>query len=248
MGGHGGHSRINGGGLAFRKEKSQLAKEMTQEHKLKYARESEKEIRQFIQQANDKKDGIKVSEDGDIRVSKEVADKADKLAKKLADRIEFTDKEAEKLYKDFKSRVRKKYYIAPEDIKEIDEWRKYQKNSAIKVVSSRVAVDPDNSNRMINVTPIDSLYSSLYNDGANSWGLTNPNGAAAKLIELNNTLRSLRSQIKYDIYSEKGRAEMFGASPQEVIRGIRGQLIENAAIAQVLYKDTRAKRSGGKKK
>lgn len=231
-----------GGGAGFRKEKQQLAEDMVNENQFKYKRDSIKEIRQFIQKSNDIKDGIKVNDEGEIETSKEVTERADKLAKKLADRIEFTDKDVQADYEDLRSKLSSKYYISPTDAKEIDEWRKYQKNSAVKVVTSRIVSDPNNPSKTINATSIDSIYSTLYNDGANRWGLTNPNGSAAKLRELNDALHSLKSQIKYNIYTDKGRSEVGGATPEQVIREIRSQLIENAAIAQVLYKDTRSRR------
>lgn len=244
MSGRKGEGRT-GGGASFRKEKNELAEDMVKENQFKYKRDSINEIRQFIQKSNDAKNGIKINDEGEIETSKEVMDRADKLAKKLADRIEFTDKDAQANYEDLKSKLSSKYYIDPTDAKEIDEWRKYQKNSTVKVVTSRVVTDPKDPSKTINATSIDSIYNSLYNDGANRWGLTNPNGSAAKLRELNDVLHSLKNQIKYDIYTDKGRSEVGGATPDQVIRGIKSQLIENAAIAQVLYKDTRKK---GKKK
>ena len=241
MSGRKGEGRT-GGGASFRKEKNELAEDMVKENQFKYKRDSIKEIRQFIQKSNDTKDGIKINDEGEIETSKEVTERADKLAKKLADRIEFTDKEAQDSYDELRSALSGKFYISPEDAKEFDERRKFMKNSLVKVVTHRVVTDPNNPNKNIRATPIDSIYSELYNNGENSWGLTNPNGSAAKLIELNDMLRYQKSQIKYGIYSDKGRAELRGATPEQVIREIRSQLIENAAIAQVLYKDTRSRR------
>lgn len=242
----GGETISGGGGAAFQKEKGELAKEIVNENSFKYKRESEKEVKQFIQFAAEKKDGIVVNDEGRIVVKKSVDKAADELAEKLTDRIEFTDHEIAEKYQSLRDRLDRKYYIEPSQREEIDKFRDYQRNSIVDVVSSKLVKDKK-TGKMVHPMELDSKYETLYNNGANQWGLTNPNGSAAKLRELNDTLRGLRSQIKYGVDDPRAQAEL-GATRSQIKQGIKDSLIENAGIAQVYYDGSKKKSSGGKKK
>ena len=231
MSGHGGFSRVGGGGKEFQSFSKELANEIVEENQFKYKRESEKDIKDFFRTAAQTKNGITVNNDGEIVTKKSIAEKAEALAEKLADRIEFTDREVKDAYDDLRSKTKGTYRIDPQG--EFDNFREYQKNSTVKVVKGAEYFDPTDS-KYHRAMSIDSKYETLYNDGANRWGLTNPNGEAAKLRELNDTLRDLRSRSKYDIYSDRARSEL-GATPSEIKRNIRDSLIMNAGMAQVMY-------------
>lgn len=225
------------GGKGFQQLSNEFAKEITDDNHFKYARESIKDIKNFFLKTAKTKDSIVVTDDGDILVKKSVTKEAQKLAEKLAERIEFVDQEIKDAYEDLRRKTRGKYRIDPQG--EFDNFRQYQKNSAVKVVIGPVAKDIE-TDHYVQVKSLDSLYASLYNDGANRWGLTNPNGSAAKLRELNDTLRDLRINQKYGIHSDRAKAEI--GTPSEVIRGIRDSLIMDAGMAQVAYTKKSAKK------
>lgn len=239
--GHGGFSRVGGGGKEFQSFSKELANEMVEDNQFKYKRESEKDIKDFFQIAAQTKNGITVNDDGEIVTKKSIAKKAEALAEKLADRIEFIDREVKDAYDDLRSKTKGIYRIDPRG--EIDNFREYQKNSAVKVIKGAEYKDPEDGHYKRAIS-IDSKYETLYNDGANRWGLTNPSGEAAKLRELNDTLRDLKSRSKYNIYSDRARSEL-GATPSEIKRSIRDNLIMNAGMAQTMYEP---QKKGRKKK
>lgn len=235
--GKGGSGGGGNGGVGFQQLSKELAQEIVDQNHFKYERESIKEIKDLFLKIAQTKNGIYVNDDGDILVKKTITKEAQKLAEKLADRIEFVDQDIKDAYDELRSRTRGKYRIDPQG--EFDHFREYQKNSPIKVVVGENAKDPK-TGKIRRTLEVDSLYSELYNNGANRWGLKNPSGSAAKLRELNDTLRNLKASSRYGIYSDRAKSEI--GSPSQVIRGIRDSLIMDAGMAQTAY----IKKSSGK--
>jgi len=240
FGGRGGSSGGGGGGnggAGFQQLSKEFAQEIADQNHFKYERESIKEIKEFFLKAAQTKKGIYVNDDGDILVKKSITKEAQKLAEKLAERIEFVDQDVKNAYDDLRSRTRGKYRINPQG--EFDHFREYQKNSAVKVVVGYEAKS-EKDGKYHRTMELDSLYSDLYNNGKNRWGLTNPSGSAAKLRELNSKLKELKSNSRYGIHSKKSIAE--NGSPSQVIKSIRDSLIMDAGMAQTAY----TKKSNGK--
>ena len=241
MSGHGGFSRVGGGGKEFQSYNKETAEKIAKENQFTHKRESIKEIKEFFQKVAKTKDAIVINDDGDIVVKKSVTKRAEQLAEKLADRIEYVDAEVQDAYKDLRSKTNGTYRIDPSG-EFADGFREYQKNSPIKVIKGAEYKDPTDGHYKKAIS-IDSKYETLYNDGKNRWGLTNPNGEAAKLRELNDTLRDLKSRSTYDIYSDRAKHET-GSTPSDVRRQIREDLIASAYTSQELFKPQK----GGRKK
>lgn len=243
MSGHGGFSRVGGGGKEFQSYSKETAEDMVKDNQFTHKRESVQEIKDFFKKVAQTKDAIVINDDGDVIIRKSITKKAEALAEKLADRIEYVDREIQDSYEDLRSKTKGTYRIDPKG--EIDEFRKYQKNSLVRVVKGAEYKDPTDGHYK-RAMSVDDLYKTLYNDGKNRWGLKSPKELtteAEQLKHLNNTLRDLRSSSRYDIYSDRARHET-GSTPSEVRTRIREELITSAYTAQEIYEPRR----GGKKK
>lgn len=237
--GHGGFSRVGGGGKEFQAFSKGTASDLIKENQFTHKRESEKDIKDFFKEVAQTKDGIAFSDEGRLRIKRSILEKAEDLAEKLANRIEYVDAEVKDAYKDLRSKTNGIYRIDPQG-EFADGFREYQKNSPIKVIKGAEYKDPTDGHYK-KAMPIDSKYETLYNNGENRWGLTNPNGEAAKLRELNDTLRNLRSMSTYDIYSDRAVHET-GKTPSEVKRQIRNDLIMFGQVASDIYKPKKGRR------
>ena len=241
--GHGGFSRVGGGGKEFQSYNKETAENMAKENQFTHKRESVKEIKELFNKVAKTKDAIVINDDGDVVVKKSITKGAEELAEKLANRIEYVDREVKDAYEDLRSKTKGTYRVDPKG--EIDEFRKYQKNSLVNVVKGETYKDSKDGHYK-KARGVDSLYDELYNEGKNRWALKSPKELttdAEKLNALNNTLRDLRSRSTYDIYSDRARYET-GQTPSEVKRQIKDELITNAYTAQELFKPSR----GGRKK
>lgn len=227
--GSGGYARVTGGrtsrsgGDEFQKEKEKSVQEVLKDFDHVFGRrEIERDIKQIIQDAGEKKINVQIDDDGSIKVSKEAFDKATKLAEKIADRVEFVDEEADRLYNMLKPSNDAVYYLPKDRRSDLDgDPREYQQRSKFRFNSD--------SNNM----SVDRLYETIYNDGKNPYGLTGVGHPAERLKELNNTLNNLSRNRTYDVYSDKAKHE-FGGS-KRIIADIRDSILENTALASYFY-------------
>lgn len=229
LSGHGGFSKIGGGGSKggknFQAEKKTEAREVVNNNSFINKREAEREVRRFIQRVGDKNDVYVDEKDGRIKASQKAVDDAEKVANSLADKIQFTDYDKKESYEQLRSFTKGKYYLSTDDRHEIDKFREYQRQSKINVTLDKRA------------RTIDSVYTEIYDSAlGRSLGLTNPSSGADKLRELNDALTSLKSEMKYGINDKRALYEMGFKTKREAIQYIRDDLIERSAYAAYHYK------------
>ena len=236
--GSGGYSRVTGGrisragGSEFQKEKQETANMILDGYdRITGKRELERDIKKFVQEIGNS-DDIRIDEnDGRIKVTRKALEKAERITDKIMERAEFVDREVEKLYNQLKPDKGRVYYLAKEDRADIgEEKRSYQQSSQFRYNS-------DEKNMSIN-----SLYTTLYNNGANSYGLTGKTHPGAQIKELNETLTNLKNRMTYDITSSKARHEIFGDASESQIRSqILNTILENTVATKYYYKSSKKK-------
>ena len=124
--------------------------------------------------------GIRV-ENGALKIRREAFDRAVALGRELAGRVEVRDTEAQQAYKDIRAGLRGKYYLSPEDRRNIPDFGAYnRRENMVRVTTDRTA------------RSIDSVYSELRSSYPQyfSGRVTHP---ADQLQQINTVLRGLRN-------------------------------------------------------
>lgn len=123
--------------------------------------------------------GIRV-ENGQLRIRRETLDRAVALGNELAGRIQMRDPEAQAAYSDMRRTLSGRYYLSPEDRRNIADFGAYNRNeNMVRVTTDRRA------------TSLDSAYSELRRSYPQYFSerATHP---ADQLQQINSVMRSLR--------------------------------------------------------
>ena len=155
------------------------AREIVGQYEISQKGDSRGKITDFYRYAMENA-GIRV-EDGRLHIRRETLDRAVALGRELAGRVEIRDPEAQEAYRDMRRAMSGKYYLSPEDRRNIPDFGAYnRRENMVKVTTDRRAQSLDSA-----YTELRSSYPQYFGERA-----THP---ADQLQQINSVMRSLRN-------------------------------------------------------
>ena len=118
--------------------RSGAAREIVGQYGISQKGNSREKITDFYRYAMETA-GIRV-ENGALKIRREAFERAVALGRELAGRVEIRDTEAQQTYRDIRADLRGRYYLSPEDRRNIPDFGTYnRRENMVRVTTDRTA-------------------------------------------------------------------------------------------------------------